>query len=197
MSAAELATIVEGWATLAGLMVVVAGAVFAGVQLRQEAKARHLQAILAVLSDIRPPEINPAQYTLMSLPDGFGPSDLSKGALDDVTMVMASYGRLGTLLAMGMVEERDIFRFPALSGGAIEVWEKVKHVARADAPGTGMGTGLNAARYIELLAGRAQAYIERKGLSELRSIPTFDADPGVLETIGSRLAQVRAGADPA
>ncbi len=52
MSAAEIATVVEGWATLAGLMVVVAGAVFAGVQLRQEAKARHLQAILAVLSDI-------------------------------------------------------------------------------------------------------------------------------------------------
>lgn len=186
MSAAELATIVEGWATLAGLMVVVAGAVFAGVQLRQEAKARHLQAILAVLSDIRPPEINRAQLALMSLPDGFGVSDLSKDAVDNMTMVMASYGRLGTLLAMGMVEERDIFRFPALSGGAIDVWEKVKHVARAGESVAGLGTGLHAAKYVEFLAGRAQAYIERKGLSELRSIPRFDADPDVLEAIGSR-----------
>lgn len=179
MSAAEIATVVEGWATLAGLMVVIAGAVFAGVQLRQEARARHLQAILAVLSDIRPPEINRAQLALMSLPDGFGISDLSKDAVDDITMVMASYGRLGTLLAMGMVEDRDIFRFPALSGGAIDVWEKVKHVAR-------VGTGLHASKYIEFLAGRSQAYIERKGLSELRSIPRFDADPDVLEAIGSR-----------
>ncbi len=185
MSAAELATVVEGWATLAGLMVVVAGAMFAGVQLRQEAKARHLQAILAVLSDIRPPEINRAQAVLMSLPDGFRVSD-TPDAIEDVTMVMASYGRLGTLLAMGMVEERDIFRFPALSGGAIEVWEKVKHLARADPSLIGLGTGLRASRYVEFLAGRSQAYIERKGLSELESIPTFDADPDVLEAIGGR-----------
>ncbi len=192
MSAAEIATVVEGWATLAGLMVVVAGAVFAGVQLRQEAKARHLQAILAVLSDIRPPGINRAQQALKSLPDGFGMGELSKDAIDDVTMVMASYGRLGTLLAMGMVEDRDIFRFPALSGGAIEVWEKVKHLARAGAQGYGLGSGLRAGKYIEFLAGRSQAYIERKGLSELRSIPSFDADPRVLEAIGSRVAQADA-----
>ena len=192
MSAAEIATVVEGWATLAGLMVVVAGAVFAGVQLRQEAKARHLQAILAVLSDIRPPEINRAQQALMSLPDGFGWGELSKDAIDDVTMVMASYGRLGTLLAMGMVEDRDIFRFPALSGGAMEVWEKVKHVARAGAQGYGLGSGLRAGKYIGFLAGRSQAYIERKGLSELESIPSFDADPRVLEAIGSRVAQADA-----
>ena len=45
MSATELAAVVEGWATLVGLMVVIAGAAFAGVQLRQEAKARKLQAM--------------------------------------------------------------------------------------------------------------------------------------------------------
>ena len=40
MNAAEIATVVEGWATLAGLMVIVAGAVFAGVPLRQEAQGQ-------------------------------------------------------------------------------------------------------------------------------------------------------------
>ena len=58
MSAMDLATVVEGWATVAGLMVVIAGAVFAGVQLRQQAKAQSFQTLMAVLKEVRSLEVD-------------------------------------------------------------------------------------------------------------------------------------------
>ena len=67
MSAAELATVVEGWATLAGLMVVVAGATFAGVQLRRDSKSRRLQALVDLYSVIWPKEMPAAVASLLSL----------------------------------------------------------------------------------------------------------------------------------
>ena len=54
MSAVDLAAIVEGWATLAGLIVVALGAVFAGRQLRRESQARRLQALVALYADVWP-----------------------------------------------------------------------------------------------------------------------------------------------
>ena len=91
MNAAEIATVVEGWATLVGLMVVVAGATFAGVQLRQEAKARRLKAIVVLLADIWPLEVTFAAGVVESLPDGFARSELSDEQFAAVRTVGASY----------------------------------------------------------------------------------------------------------
>ena len=61
MSAVELAGIVEGWATVVGLLVVSLGAVFAGQQLLRESKARHLQAVVALYADVWPIELDGAE----------------------------------------------------------------------------------------------------------------------------------------
>ena len=104
MSAAEIATVVEGWATLAGLMVVIAGATFAGVQLRQEARSRHLQAVMAMLSNVRPPEVRFAWETVRSLPDGFYGQNLPSQDRRALVSVIGSYNRLGNLLAAGLIK---------------------------------------------------------------------------------------------
>ena len=98
MNAAEIATVVEGWATLVGLMVVVAGAVFAGVQLRREAKARRLQAMVNLFADILPPEFGVAATIVQSLPDDFVQAALSDQQYDALRRVTSSYNRLGYIL---------------------------------------------------------------------------------------------------
>ena len=199
--AAELATVVEGWATLAGLFVIVVGAAFAGVQLRQEAKARKLQALMSVLTDIHPPAVTRATRVLASLPDGFDPSELTEDERDAVVLVGTSYARLGTLLAVGAVEQRDIFPHPALSRGAIEAWEKLKHVPRTVRGGLLMraqeqaqesGGRVPTMIFHEQLAARAQAYLLREGVKLFRSAPVFDADWDALNAMGEHVKQARA-----
>ena len=190
MNATELAGIVEGWATLGGLFVLIAGAIFAGSQLRQEARARHLQAVMAVLSDIRPPAVVLATQRLGDLPDGYALSELNQEDRDAHLLVGSSYGRLGTLLAMGLVEERDIFPFLALSRGAIDVWEKMKHATGAGEAGRGLANAM----FNEFLAARAQAYLEREGVKTFGRLRTFESDPDVLARVGSAVQQARATA---
>ena len=189
MSASEIATVVEGWATLVGLFVVIAGALFAGIQLRQEAKARHLQAIMAVLTNIRPPEVTHAMSVLASLPEGFEFQELDPATRDAIQTVGSSYGRLGILLAEGLVKERDIFPHPYLSRGAIDAWEKVKHLTRT---GSTIGGELSLGMYGELLASRAQNWLEREGVKTFGDIPFFDADPTVLQSIALEVQEARA-----
>ena len=180
MSAAELATVVEGWATLVGLFVIVVGAAFAGVQLRQEAKARKLQALMSVLTDIRGPEVVKAWQVFSSLPDGFDARELTEDELFAVRLVSSSYARLGTLLAVGAVEERDIFPHITFSRGAIEAWEKLKHVSRAGEVNL-VGRVVPTTIFQEQLAARAQAYLLREGVELYGSVPLFDADWGALD----------------
>ena len=78
MSAADLATVVEGWATLVGLVVVIAGAVFAGVQLRQQAKAEQFQTVIAVIGEVLTTEVGIAwREVVVGLPDGFDNQSIS------------------------------------------------------------------------------------------------------------------------
>jgi len=187
MSATALATVVEGWAKVAGLLVMIAGAIFAGVQLRQEARARHLQAMMAVFADIRPPEVAYAQQVVGALPDGFTVDDLDPDSFNAVVRTVTSFARLGDLLKAGMVDERDIFTHGAFSMGSVDAWEKVKHLAR----------GENArVRYngpsMEYLAGRAQAYLLREGVAQYGKVPFFDADREALQSVEGRIAQARA-----
>ena len=187
MSATELATVVEGWATMAGLLVVIAGAVFAGVQLRQEAKSRRLQALMAVFADIRPPAVATAQRTLAALPDGFNLDELDPDAHNAVVATITSFGRLGDLLSAGMVHEGDIFPYLALSRGSIDAWEKVKHLSRGERP----AMRYNAVAF-EYLAARAQAYLLREGVSRYGVVPLFDADHDALTAVESQIADARA-----
>ena len=192
MSATELAVVVEGWATLAGLLVVITGAVFAGVQLRQEAKARKLQALMAVLTNIRPPEVTKAWPIMRALPDGFDPQTLTHDEQEAVLLVFASFGRLGTLLAAGAVDEKDIFPHLTFSKGAIDAWEKMKHLAGGD--GASFSGALNPTVYQELLAIRAQAYLLREGAERFGSIPQFTPDWPALNALGEQIATARAAA---
>ncbi len=186
MSAAEIAMVVEGWATLAGLMVVIAGAAFAGVQLRQEARSRHLQAMMAVFAEIRPPAVARAQQDLMRFPDGFSGEELTPDQLSVLVQVTTSFGRLGNLLETGMLQEADVFRNSAFSRGSIDVWEKIKHIARGERP-----TIRYNAVAIEYVAARAQDYLLREEFKRYSNIPVFDADHDALEALESRIRQVR------
>ena len=199
MSATELATVVEGWATLAGLMVVIAGALFAGVQLRRDAKARRDQTVIEVLSAVHGPEVPAAIARVLQLPDGFIPSDLTAEDNETWLSVLSIYNRIGHLLMLGMVEERDIFSFPPLSVRAIQVWEKLKHLPRRDVhswfhdPIEGM-RAIYPGLLLEMLAARAQAYLEREGARTFGSMPIFDADPAVLQAVGTQVAEARGAA---
>ena len=197
MSAAELATVVEGWATLAGLMVVTAGAVFAGVQLRQEAKARRLQALVTVLSDIRPPEAAAASEVVRRLPDGFQISDLDADQQRAVSAERTSYARLGVLLEMRVVGEDEIFPDVGLSRGAIEAWERLKHLYRGSDQTQGRFLPETSGIRHERLAARAQAWLLRRGVQELGSVPHFDADRDALAAMGREVAAARAAASGA
>ena len=183
MSATDLAVVVEGWATFAGLIVVALGAAFAGVQLRRQAKARHLESVMAVLSDVRPLEVAKAWEVFRSLPDGFDLWALQEDEHDAAMIVLASYSRLGNLLAAGFVEERDIFPHITFSIGAIDTWEKVKHLSRTDPRAGVLAPGM----FIEFLASRAQDYLARKGVGQFGGIPVFDADRSVLDAFGKRV----------
>ena len=193
MSAAEIATVVEGWATVAGLFVIVVGAAFAGVQLRQEAKARKLQALMSVLTDIRGPEVVKAWHVVSSLPDGFELGELTEDEQLAARLVSSSYTRLGTLLAVGAVEEQDIFPHLTFSRGAIEAWEKFKHLSRTLTTHEG-GRVVATMVFFEQLAARAQAYLLREGVELFGGAPVFDADWDALDAMGERVKQARATA---
>ena len=197
MSAGEIAAVVEGWSTLAGLMVVVAGAVFAGVQLRQKAKARRFQALTTVLADIRPPEVSRAWQVVRALPDGFDPAEISQAARDARILVVGSYVRLGTLLAMDVVSEREIFLDLSQSRGCIEAWEKLKHVVRAEEADVNpvVAPQLRQGVHFENLAARAQAWLLHNGEDQFGSVPHFDADLDALAAMGQRVAEARATAN--
>jgi hypothetical protein len=188
MNATELATVVEGWATLVGLMVVIAGAVFAEIQLRQEAKARKLQALMSVLTDIRPAEVAKAWLIVRSLPDGFDGSTLNIEERTAILLVAGSYGRIGTLLAVGAVDEADIFPHLTFSRGAIEAYEKIKHMA------LGENSYLPSMIMNEQMASRAQSWLLRHGAKRFGSMPRFEANWDALNALGAQVAEARATA---
>ena len=172
--------------------VILVGAAFAGVQLRQEAKARKLQALMSVLTDIRGPDIVKAAQVVRALPDGFDPRELSEDELLAVRLVAGSYARLGTLIAAGAVEERDVFPHLTFSRGAIEAWEQLKHLMRTGPGGVLSETGVfTTMLFFEQLAARAQAYLLREGVELFGSAP-FDADWDALDAMGEQVKQARA-----
>ncbi len=196
MSATELATVVEGWATLAGLIVVITGAAFAGVQLYRESQARRLQALVALYADVWPVEANREARIVMSLPDGFEYESLQPGQQDAIRDTAARFERLGFLLKMGAVRGEEIFRSPPFGRAAIAQWEKLKHALRGGGGpfGQSITADLPGPLHFEYLAWRAQQYLLRHGVEDFGAIPVFDADWDALSATFREAQQARAKA---
>jgi hypothetical protein len=144
VNATELATVVEGWATLAGLIVVITGATFAGVQLRRDSGSRRLQSLLSLYEVIWPTKMLRAARIVRSLQDDFEFDQLEPAQKDAVMQVTASLERLGHLLRAGLVQEREIFDFTPLGRMPVFFWEKLKHFIRTGTPVYGgEGDGLH------------------------------------------------------
>ncbi|MDA1174980.1 MAG: hypothetical protein O2826_10765, partial [Chloroflexi bacterium] len=109
MSATDLATVVEGWATVAGLFVVIAGAVFAGVQLRADSRSRRLQALIDLYSVVWPKEMPGVMGHVLSLPDDFDFDQLEPADKDAVMLVTVSMSRTGYFLRNGLIREDELF----------------------------------------------------------------------------------------
>ena len=199
MSAVELAGIVEGWATLAGLVVVSLGAVFAGQQLLRESRARRLQAVVALYADVWPMEANRVAQIVQGLPDDFDHDQLGPDEREAVHEIAHRFNRLGYLLRAGLVRDEDIFPFYPFGMGAIRHWEKLKHVVRRGGVGTPAETGRAAipgggASLFEYLASRAQRYVLEHGEGELSSIAIFDADVEAVAAMDQRARRARVAA---
>ena len=210
MSALDLAGIVEGWATVAGLVVIVAGAAFAGVQLRRESQARRLQAVVALYADVWPIESLRAAQTVMSLPDDFDYDQLGAEERDAIGHVVFRYNRLGYLLRAGLVRDEDLFPFFAFGTLAIVFWEKLKHVVRTGVGGRTGGPGsfatvternadpadpaLPGGLHFEHLASRAQRYLLEHGEAEFGGLAIFDADTEAIAAMGEAAQRARVAA---
>lgn len=192
MSATEIAAVVEGWATLVGLIVVIAGAGFAGVQLRQQARAQAFQTTMAVISEVLSREVGLAwRNHVQPIPDGTIWPDLTAEQKDAAILVAGSYARLGTLMAAGFVKEDDVFHFPNITNQAIVSWEKVKHAPRANESELGIVPGLI---FHEYVAARAQRYLERKGVEVYGKVPRFDANPETYTRVAHEISRARSAA---
>lgn len=192
MSAGEFAAVLEGWATFVGLFVVVAGALFAGVQLRWDRQSRHLQAMVAVFENVRSQEVIDAWRRVVGLPEGFIVWDLEPADRDAGIKVMNAYARLGMLYGLGLVKAKDIFGDPALSRQAVEVWERLKYSVRAPRPDRGpLQEAVPNAVYFERLARDAQAYLLREGLQRFGNEPVFDADWPALRALAADIDAAR------
>ena len=208
MSAVELAGIVEGWATVVGLVVIVLGAAFAGLQLRRESQASHLQAVVALYADIFPIEAVRAAQIVVSLPDGFDYDQASADERDAIRQIVFRYNRLGYLLRAGLVRDEDLFPFIAFGTAAILAWEKLKHVVRAGVAGRTGGTGgigissvdkpdpesLPGGLHFEFLVSRAQQYLLEHGEAEFGELPIFDADLPAIGAMGEAAQRARVAA---
>ena len=211
MSTLELAGVVEGWATLAGLIVIVAGAAFAGVQLRRESQARRLQAVVALYADFWPIESLRAAQTVMSLPDDFDYDRLGPDEREAIGHVVFRYNRLGYLLRAGLVRDEDLFPFFAFGTLAIVFWEKLKHHVRSGVAGRTGGPGgsfatvtmrstdpadpaLPGGLHFEHLASRAQRYLLEHGEAEFGGLAIFDADVEAIAAMGEAAQRARVAA---
>ena len=193
MSAVELAGIIEGWATLATLIVVLLGLSFAGVQLYRESQARRLQALVALFADVWPVEANREARIVASLPDGFDYESLESVPQEAVRNVAARFDRLGFLLKMGVVKGEDVFPNVRFGRSAIFQWEKLKHAMRGGAGpfAAGIVGELPGPLHFEYLAWRAQEYLLRHGVEEFGEVPVFDADMDALAGMGREAQRAR------
>ena len=188
MGAAELATVVEGWATLAGLMVVVAGAVFAGVQLRRDAQARRLQALVDVFTVVWPREMLGSSNIVLALPDDWDITQLEPAEREAVSFITMTLNRLGYVLRTGLVQEHEAFEFPRFAHYPIILWEKLKHDVRKRSLSPG---GIHGATDFEYAAWRAQAYFTEHAEKRLGAIPVFDADVEAVNHVSQKARQAR------
>ena len=197
MSAVETAGIIEGWATLATLIVVVLGAAFAGVQLYREGQARRLQALVALYADVWPIEANSDARIVVSLANEFDYEQLEPRQQEAVRLTAARFDRLGFLLKTGLVRGEDIFPSTRFGRSAIAHWEKLKHTMRGGSDPFGnivVTAELPGPLHFEYLAWRAQQYLLQHGVEDFGEIPVFDADWDALTATFKEAQRVRVAA---
>jgi len=73
-------------------------AMFAGLQFRQEARSRYLQAMISLFSDIRPIGAVRAFRGVMALPDQFDFEGLGQKTREEVVPVLTDTGDWGYCL---------------------------------------------------------------------------------------------------
>ena len=96
-------------------------------------------------------------------------------------------------MALGLVEEKDVFTNPRYSFGVIVAWEKIKHFSRVTTtwPGGAAAGGLGGGLMFEYLAWRAQNYVLKHGAGPVGGVPVFDADVEALCEIGMKAQAAR------
>ena len=192
MSATELATVVEGWATVAGLFVVIAGAVFAGVELRADSRSRRLQALIDLYSVVWPKEMPGVMGQVLSLPDDFDFDQLEQTEKDAVMLVTVSMSRTGYFLRNGLIREDELFGFAPFNRPVILTWDKVKHVVRGGVPRSmAVPEGVHNNLDFEYLAWRAQAYMTTHGVDRFAAVPIFNPDIPAVDRVSQEAQQIR------
>ena len=172
METSEWLQVIAGFGTF---FVVLIGVTFGGLQLRQEAKARHLQSLSSLFTEVWPFEMFVASRTVRELPDNFASTSLTDEQTQHVFAVTAAFSRLGYYLQTGLVTEKEVFEFPAFGMTSVYSWAKVSHFIQDTQQGRSAGFF-----WFEYLAQRAQAYWLENGGKHIAKEPIFAPDPQAL-----------------
>lgn len=192
METSEWLQVIAGFGTF---FVVVIGVTFGGLELRQEAKARHLQSLSSLFTEVWPFAMFAASRTVRELPDNFDPASLTDEQTQSIFAVTAAFSRLGYYLQTGLVTEKEVFEFPAFGMTSVYSWAKVSHFIQNTQQGRSAGFF-----WFEHLARRGQNYWLKNRGKHIAKEPIFAPDPqAIMDTIEqaqSARHQVKSAAEP-
>jgi len=93
-------------ASLIGTLAVIAGVVFAVIQLRQHGRARHREAALELVHSFQTPQFSQALRVLFALPEGIDLATVEALPADEVKdlyMVLTTFESLGAIVYRGEI----------------------------------------------------------------------------------------------
>ncbi len=189
METSEWLQVIAGFGTF---FVVVIGVAFGGMELRQEARARRLQGISSLFSEVFPNGMLAMTQTVRQLPDGWDPVSLTDEQTQSILSLTTAYNRLGFYLHAGLVTEKEVFEFTPFGIPLVSVWAKVSPIVNnPQLAYTGRHSG---PFWFEYLAHRAQDYwLKNKG-KHIANEPIFMPDVGAMEAV---MQQAQAARKPA
>jgi hypothetical protein len=124
------------WQTIAELVsavTVVAGLVFAAVQVRQFREAREREVMLELVHSFETPEFSNGIYTVSQLPDGLDKQRVEQqlgASFKDVYVMITTFESLGILVYRGQVTLGLIDDF--FSGPIVVAWRKLRGWVEAE-----------------------------------------------------------------
>lgn len=192
METSEWLQVIAGFGTF---FVVLVGVTFGGLQLRQEARARRLQSISSLFTEIWPTDIFQIARTVGNLPDDLDPASLTEEQTRSIQTVATSLNRLGYYLHAGLVTDKELFEFTAFGLPAIKLWVKVsRFVDRVRVSDDGAYDG---PIWYEHLAQRAQNYWLKNQGKHIAKEPIFMPDVVALEEVLNKAYAARRPANGA